>query len=140
APEEIAPGRRELDEEALIRAVIEHHVLPAPPDETTCRKVYAAHPEQFQSPALYEASHILLPAEPGDAQARASARALAEALIGEISRDAGAFERLARENSACDSRANGGRLGQIGPGDTVPEFEAVLETLDLGAISPAPVE
>ncbi|WP_340108710.1 peptidylprolyl isomerase [Pikeienuella sp. HZG-20] len=140
APEEIAPGRRELDDEALIRAVIERNVTPAPPDEAACRAIYAAHPERFRSPALYEASHILLPAEPGDADARAAAQALGRALIAEIARDPGAFERLARENSACDSRANGGRLGQIGPGDTVAEFEAALDALAPGAVAPAPVE
>lgn len=139
-PEEIAPGRREIEDEALIRAVIERHVSPAPPDEATCRAIYEAHPEQFLSPALYEASHILIPAEPGDADARASARKLAEAFIEEITRDAGAFDKLAAEHSACDSRANGGRLGQVGPGDTVPEFEAALESLKPGATTLTPVE
>ena len=63
----------------------------------------------------------------------------ASAFIAEIARDPGAFDRLARDNSACDSRANGGRLGQIAAGDTVPEFEAALAALPVGGVTPEPV-
>jgi peptidyl-prolyl cis-trans isomerase C len=30
-------------------------------------------------------------------------------------------------------------LGQLGPGDTVPEFEAILRRLDEGEITPEPI-
>ena len=53
--DELAPGSRETDDEALIRAVIEHHVRPAPPDEAACRAFYAANPGRFRAPSLYEA-------------------------------------------------------------------------------------
>lgn len=139
APQELAPGKREADDEALIRAVIEHYVRPAPPDEPACRAFYSAEPGRFRAPSLYEASHILLPAAPGDAAARAAAHRIAAAFIAEIAANPRAFEPLAREHSACDSRASGGRLGQIAPGDTVPEFEAMLETLPVGGVSPEPV-
>ena len=129
----------ETDDEALVRAVIETNVRPAPPGEATCRAFYLAHAERFRAPNLYEASHILLPAAPDDAGARAAARDIATAFIREIVRDPGAFGRIAREHSACDSRVNGGRLGQISAGDTVPEFEAALGTLTEGAVTPEPV-
>ena len=46
---------------------------------------------------------------------------------------------MARELSECDSRANGGRLGQIVRGETVPEFESILERLEEGQVAPEPV-
>jgi hypothetical protein len=107
--------------------------------QRTLDAAYAAHPERFRAPSLYEASHILLPAAPEDAAARAAAGELAAAFIAEIARDPGAFTHLARDNSACDSRANGGRLGQIAAGDTVPEFEAALAILPVGGVTLEPV-
>lgn len=139
-PEEIAPGRRETGDEALVRAVIEAHVQPEPPDDAACRAFYAANEQRFRAPNLYEASHILLPAPSDDSAARGTARNFAEALLTEISADPRAFDRLARENSACESAGNGGRLGQITTGDTVPEFDAALETLEEGSIGPEPIE
>ena len=61
-------------------------------------------------------------------------------LIAELTQSPRRFEALAREFSACNSRANGGRLGQIAPGETVPEFETVLYALEDGAIAPDPVQ
>ena len=139
-PRALGPGRRESDEEALARAVIEVRDRPEPPVEAACRRLHAAHPDQFRAPSLYEASHILLAAAPGDTAARAAARTAAEALIGEIATDPAAFARLAAAHSACPSGANGGRLGQLTAGDTVPEFEAALDALAQGELAPAPVE
>jgi peptidyl-prolyl cis-trans isomerase C len=49
------------------------------------------------------------------------------------------FAALARGHSDCPSADSGGDLGQLGPGDTTPEFEAALRALAPGAVSP-PVE
>ena len=115
-PELIAPGKRELDDEARIRALMEARIPVTEPDEGQCRAFYDAAPSRFRSPDLYEASHILFLAHPHDAQAYAEAVARAEAIIAELSAVPGRFEAIAREQSECDSRANGGRLGQIVPG------------------------
>ena len=138
-PLQVAPGKRETDEEALIRAVIAARVEPAPVTEGDCRAVYEAHPGQFRSPRLYEAAHILFPAAEGDLPARAQARAAAAQTLADLAHDPSGFDRLARDRSACPSRTAGGRLGQLAEGDTVPEFEAVLNTLAEGAIAPEPV-
>ena len=66
------------------------------------------------------------------------AEARAVALLARLDGDAKGFAAAARE-SDCSSKASGGHLGQLGPGDTVPEFEAALRTLIEGSISPAPV-
>lgn len=138
-PAFVAPGKRELDDEARIRALMEARIPVKESGEDRCRAFYDANPSRFRSPDLYEASHILFLAHPYSAQAYAGAVARAEAVIAELARSPGRFEVIAREQSECDSRANGGRLGQIVPGETVPEFEKVLQGLEEGQISPAPV-
>ena len=42
--------------------------------------------------------------------------------------------------SACPSGKTGGNLGQIGPGQTVPEFESAMAGMVVGAVHPVPVE
>lgn len=138
-PRDLGEGRRETEEEALIRALIEVRVAPEPPAEAAVQAAYDRDPGAFRAPTLYAAAHILLPAPPGDAAARAAAQALARTLLAELAADPGAFDRLARAHSACSSREAGGRLGQIGAGETVPEFEAALEALAEGGIAAEPV-
>lgn len=140
APEFVAPGKRELDDEACIRALIETRIPIAEPDESQCQAFYDADPSRFRSPDLFEASHILFLAHPHDAKAYAEAVARAEGVIVELSRSPGRFEAIARERSECDSRANGGRLGQIVRGETVPEFEQALQRLEDGQVSAMPIQ
>ena len=56
-----------------------------------------------------------------------------------VSKAPRSFARLAEEHSECGSKSSGGSLGQLGPGDTVPEFEKILRTLESGEIASAPV-
>lgn len=138
-PRALGPGRRETDEEALARAVIEARVAPEPVAIDAARAAYDADPGVWRGPALYDAAHILFAAAPDDAAARAAAMAQAQAALAALAADPAAFDRLAAEASACPSRANGGRLGQIATGDTVPEFEAALDAIPEGTIAPEPV-
>ena len=138
-PRDLGEGRRETEDEALIRALIEARVAPEPPSEAAVRAAYDRDPGAFRAPTLYAAAHILLVAQPGDGAARARAGEVARVLLDELARDPGAFSRLAREHSACSSREAGGQLGQIGAGETVPEFEAALDGLAEGEISAEPV-
>lgn len=48
----------------------------------------------------------------------------------------GDFAELARLYSQDGSAAKGGELGWLNPGDTVPEFERVMDTLQDGEVSP----
>ncbi len=65
-----------------------------------------------------------------DAEARRRLVALKERL------DNGAdFEELARTTSQDMSASKGGDLGWLYPGDTVPEFERVMDTLAPGKVS-----
>ncbi|MFX6031713.1 peptidylprolyl isomerase, partial [Acinetobacter baumannii] len=79
-------------------------------------------------------------AAPEDQAARDVARSEACAAIEELRRNSDDFPILARQRSACPSAAMGGNLGQIGPGQTVPEFEQALAAMAVGSICPEPVE
>jgi peptidyl-prolyl cis-trans isomerase C len=140
SPIELAEGQWETDDEALIRQLLESTIAPAEIDEARLRAIYDNAPDRFRGPSLFEAAHILFPAAPGDTEARSAARARAEAVLAELRRDPRGFAQLAAEHSACSSRTNGGLLGQLASGDTVPEFEAALCEMADGSICDAPVE
>ena len=44
------------------------------------------------------------------------------------------FEDIAKANSQCPSGAQGGDLGQFGPGQMVPEFDKVVFNGDVGVL------
>lgn len=136
---EVGPGRFETDEEALVRGLLEASILPDAPSDEAVRAEWARDPSRFRSPPLWEVSHILCACASADASALAKAEARAVALTAEaLARPAG-FAKIAASESDCGSASSGGALGQLGPGDTVPEFEAALRTLAEGQITPAPV-
>lgn len=138
-PVELAEGQWETEEEALIRQLLESAIAPANIDDAELLALYDEAPDRFRGPSLFEAAHILFPVAPGDADARAKAQSNAESVLAELHRDPRRFAVLAAEHSACSSRANGGMLGQLASGDTVPEFEAALHVMEEGGISDTPV-
>ena len=113
-------GRRETQDEALIRTLVEQQVLTPTATEEECRRFYEQNPRRFQSADIYEVCHILCAADPKDVGARLAARNRAEAAIAAIRRHPDQFPVLAEELSACPSSRNGGNLGQITTGQTVP--------------------
>jgi len=48
--------------------------------------------------------------------------------------DGKSFEEVAKENSQCPSSAQGGDLGEFGPGQMVPEFDKVVFSGDVGVL------
>ncbi len=137
-PEELAPGRVETEEDALIRALLDDALSIAPVTDTDVRTEWAKDPDRFRSSPLWDVSHILCACDPRDDAESAMAEARAKALLTRLDGDAKGFALAARE-SDCGSKASGGHLGQLGPGDTVPEFEAALRGIAEGATTPAPV-
>lgn len=140
-PVDVGPGRYETDDEALIRNLIDTAIEIAPPDEASIHAEWARDPSRFRAPPLWEVSHILVACDPRDEAGTAAARARADELARKAHAkcDARAFARLASKHSDCGSKASGGALGQLGPGDTVPEFEAVLRRLAAGETTREPV-
>jgi len=140
SPVELAPGLWETEEEAIIRQLLDEAVEVETPTPEAVRAAYQSNPELYRAPALYEAAHILFAARPDDVVARKVAKDQANSVLAKIKAEPKAFDALARDHSACSSRANGGRLGQISTGDTVAEFEAALAMLNEGEIATEPVE
>ena len=138
-PAEVAPGRFETGKEALVRALLDDVIDVAAPDEDAVRAEWLKDPSRFRTQPLWEVSHILCASDLTDEVARAKALQRATALTLLAREDPLRFAGLAARESDCESKANGGALGQLGPGDTVPEFEAVLRTLSEGEITAEPV-
>jgi peptidyl-prolyl cis-trans isomerase C len=134
-----ADGRRETEDEALIRALAEREVTVPEADADACRRYYEQNRRRFRSADIFEASHILFAAPANDRAKFAQAQRDATALLAELERAPERFADLARAHSACPSGAQGGNLGQITAGQTTPEFEAALRKLEPGALSDAPV-
>ncbi|PRX10030.1 UNVERIFIED_ORG: peptidyl-prolyl cis-trans isomerase C [Martelella mediterranea] len=139
-PETTADGRKETAEDAAIRHLIETTVGAPSAGDAECRRFYENNRARFRSEPIFEASHILLAADPADEAARRQARAEAEQMIADMEAGAVHFAELARARSACPSAQQGGNLGQLSPGSTVPEFEAVLMRLPEGEVTGSPVE
>jgi peptidyl-prolyl cis-trans isomerase C len=138
SPLELAPGRVETEDEALIRALLEEALTIAPVTEESIRAEWQRDPERHRSAPLWDVSHILCACDPRDETGRAAAHARATAIRARLDGDPRDFAAAARE-SDCGSKASGGHLGQLGPGDTVPEFETALRGLAEGETSAAPV-
>jgi peptidyl-prolyl cis-trans isomerase C len=132
-------GRRETDEEALVRGLIETEVATPTPDEASCRRYHERNRARFRSPDIFECSHILFAARREDVQAFATARKRAEAIRAKLRDAPGQFAALAAAHSDCPSGRTGGNLGQVTSGATTPEFERALLDLEAGVIS-APVQ
>ncbi len=129
----------ESDLDAALDALVEQEVELPDLDEATCRRYYEANSERFRTPEQVEVRHILVAAPPDDIEARADAEQRAQDLVGELQEDAGRFAALATAYSACPSAGDGGQLGAIGRGQTVPEFENVVLRLEPG-LAERPVE
>ena len=105
------------------------------------RAYYDAHRDQYRTPEQVKVSHILiktpLPGPDGkvDEKGVAEAQHRAEDLLKQLKSGAN-FEDLAKKYSEDPGSAKqGGSLGFIGRGQTVPEFEKVAFSLPKGQIS-----
>jgi peptidyl-prolyl cis-trans isomerase C len=114
---------REQIETAIEHLLVEEVQVPTP-TEAECRRYYEAYRKEFQSGDLVHARHILFQVTPGVDVAQLRARA--EQMLAELLQKPERFEAVARELSNCPSGQQGGNLGQISRGDTVPEFERAL--------------
>ncbi|MFZ1951263.1 MAG: peptidylprolyl isomerase [Pseudolabrys sp.] len=141
APEPICDeaGRRETEDEALMRAVVDREVTVPEPDDETCRRYYERNRARFHSSDIYEVSHILFAAVPENHEDYAQARADAAAVLATLQESPECFAALAKAYSRCPSAEQGGNLGQITEGQTTPEFERALVSLSAGELCTEPV-
>ncbi|MGB7688507.1 MAG: peptidylprolyl isomerase [Pseudolabrys sp.] len=132
-------GRRETEDEALMRAVVDLEVTVPEPDDETCRRYYERNRARFHSSDIYEVSHILFAAVPENHEDYAQARADAATVLATLQESPECFAALAKAYSRCPSAEQGGNLGQITEGQTTPEFERALVSLSAGELCTEPV-
>ena len=121
------------DEDERIANLIDLEVRVPEPTEEEVARYYRRNSLQFTSPALYRATHIFVPARASNEAASAEAKAKAQAVLGEVTANPDRFEELARAHSACSSREQGGSLGFVRKGDTNPELERAMATMEVGS-------
>ncbi len=127
-----------LIEDALIERLIDLEVTAPVPTDKECETYYCKNPDRFRNGDLVEASHILFqvtPSVPLDVL-----RVKAEEILQQALAHPEQFEELARTYSNCTSSEVGGSLGQLTRGQTVPEFERIIFSLEAGRIAPKLVE
>jgi len=91
--------------------------------------------QRFSKPEQVQASHILIKVAK-DATPEQKAEAKKKLLDLKKQIDNGAdFAKLAKENSACPSSAQGGDLGLFGKGQMVPAFETATFAMKVGDVS-----
>lgn len=122
----LAEGATPSDEDmdGLLDALLAREAHVPEPTTEECRRYYEANAERFTAGEIVEASHILVAVTPGcDIEAL---RRQAEALLGQVRAEPSRFAEIAARFSNCPSGENGGNLGQIQRGETVPEFERAV--------------
>ena len=101
---------------------------------------YDQHRDEYRVAEQVKVSHILIktplpaPGAKEDEKAIAVARAKAEGVLKEV-KAGGDFAKLAEKYSEDTTAKNGGELGWIGRGRTVPEFEKAAFSLGKGQTS-----
>ena len=129
--------REETRRDLIVERVLESEVLPGiEVDVETVREFYELHSDQFTEGGGARARHILIGISPNaNDREKAEARERADHLRREAEGGAD-FAELARTHSEDPgSAANGGDLGIVVRGQTVPDFEAALFALDPGDLS-----
>lgn len=120
----VAEGASAEEVDDAIERLVEREVTMPEPAVEECRRYYEANLGRFRSGDLVFARHILFQIKPGSPVNML--RSWAERMLAQLLAAPDAFEACAAESSNCPSAQHGGNLGQIGRGDTVPEFEAAL--------------
>ncbi|WP_404364706.1 peptidylprolyl isomerase [Marinobacter sp.] len=121
-----------LEEDVRIATLLDEALDVPELDEAACERFYQANPDRFCSPTLLAVSHILLAAAPDDVEERQRQEDVGRQLHDFLTQGRVRFDELARQYSACESKHQGGSLGQISRGQTVDEFERPVWRLQEG--------
>ena len=127
----------EGNEEEAMQKLVENNINYDAPNAEICQRYFNSNKEKFMTMPLMEVDHILLAAAKDDIEGRDAASSNAKVIISQLQQEmnngeASSFSALAKEYSACPSKENGGNLGQLSKGQTVPEFERQLMPLSEG--------
>jgi peptidyl-prolyl cis-trans isomerase C len=103
--------------------------------DADAKKFYDENSDKFKQGERIRASHILCGVDPKATDAeKKKAKEKAEELLKEIKAGKD-FAELAKTNSTCPSKAQGGDLGFFGKGQMVPAFENAAFALKPGEVS-----
>lgn len=118
------------------RLVMSQPSANAKPAEKEIADFYENNKEKFKTPESVHVRHILVAKAAGDDdKVKAGKKAKAEDLRKQIIAGAD-FAEIAKKNSDCPSKENGGDLGVFSRGEMVKQFEDAAFSQDVKAIGP----
>jgi peptidyl-prolyl cis-trans isomerase C len=120
----------------MVQKLIQDLILPrVDVSEEEIRAFYEEHQSDMKKPERVEASHILVKSSPSDsAEKKAEARRRIEEAARRV-RSGEDFAVLAKQYSDDGTASQGGQLGNIQRGQTVPSFEEAAFRLHAGEVS-----
>ena len=123
-------------DDALAQSAVQAIAATAKPTDADLKAYYDTHASEFKQTKV---RHILIGdnESQGSPSTRTAADALAKAKDIAAKLKAGADFAAAAKADSDDpgSKAEGGELGEITPGQTVPEFEKAMDALPVGKVS-----
>ena len=131
---------RQTKLDAAISALLESEIKTPEASEEDCKAFYDRDPSRFSTETIWQVRHILISANPKDKKAFDQAREKAYAILEQVKKNPHEFATIAKDISSCPSAAQGGNLGQITRGSTVPEFENALKKTKKTGLLMQPVE
>lgn len=112
-----------VKEDLLVNYAAGKAVSGARVTDAEVRAYFDEHPDEFRSEKTVNASHILV-----------SDEEQANDILSRINAGEYTFEEAARKFSSCPSAAEGGNLGDFGPGQMVPEFDQACFSMAEGEV------
>ncbi len=134
---EEAAQNKNLQEEIAVREMFKKTIVDKiVVTEADAKKFYDENKANFETPEMVDVAHILIPIPENatDVQ-KAEARKKAEDILAKLKGDISLFASLAKSESACPSKNNGGKLGKFGRGRMVKPFEDAAFSLKKGELS-----
>ncbi len=130
-------SNEELRKGAIQQMFLEKEVKLEEATADEAKKFYDDNPAMFvKKGSDFSASHILvqLKANAGDDE-RAAAEKKAADILAQVKAEPAKFAEIAKAQSDCPSKEQGGTLGGFNKGDMVPEFEEAVAKLQENEIS-----
>jgi peptidylprolyl isomerase len=137
---ELQPLIERARDQVIVGAYVSNVAKPSDgyPSEEEIKQFYESNKAQLQAPAQYQIAQIFLPAPEGTDKAKAdeAAKKINE-LSAKLTKSAGDFAKLAKENSAHkESAEKGGEIGWVGEDQMVTEIRRAVVKMNKGDITP----
>ena len=131
-------GQTKLD--SAISALLDSEIDTPNATDEDCKTFYERDPSRFSTETIWEVRHILVSADPRNKDAFDKARVKANVILEQVKKNPQDFAAIARDVSSCPSANEGGNLGQITHGSTIPEFENALKNAKKPGLLMQPIE